>query len=100
MAICSSGLGSPGFCSEMSLPGFWSDCINTCSNGFNREEVLRGLRRVFFFYGTVFVLISEDMESVCRLAALGGFSCCVHCVICVAIPYLVVRCQAGVQSFF
>jgi len=49
MAICSSGLGSPGFCSEMSLPAFWSDCINTCSYGVNREEFLRGLRRVFFF---------------------------------------------------
>jgi len=68
MAIWSSGLGSPGFCSEMSLPTLWSDCIKKCSYGVNREEFLRGLRRVIvFFYGTLFVLIVEDMESICRL---------------------------------
>jgi len=69
MASWSSGLGSPGFCSEMSLPALWSDCIKKCSYGVNREVFLRGLRKVIhcFFYGTIFVLIVEDMESICRL---------------------------------
>jgi hypothetical protein len=42
MAIWSSGLVSPGFCSEMSLPALWSDFINNCSYVANREEFLRG----------------------------------------------------------
>jgi len=49
MAIWSSGLGSPGFCSGMSLPALWNDCIKKCSYGVNREEILSGLRRVNFF---------------------------------------------------
>ena len=67
MAIWSSGLGSPGFCSEMSLPALQSDCIKKCSYGVNREGFFRSLRRVIFFYGAVFVLIVEDMESICTL---------------------------------
>jgi len=52
----------------MSLPALWNDCIKKHSYGVNREEFLRGLRRVIvFFYGTVFVLIVENMESICRL---------------------------------
>ena len=56
MASWSSGLGSPGFCSEMSLPALWSDCIKQrssrykkCSYGVKREVFLRGLRRVIVF---------------------------------------------------
>ena len=49
MASWSSGLGSPGFCSEMILPALWSDCIKKCSHVVNREVLLRGLRRVTVF---------------------------------------------------
>ena len=49
MAICSSGLGSPGCCSEMRFPAWWKDCMKKCSNGVNREGCLRGLRRVIVF---------------------------------------------------
>ena len=49
MAVWSSGLGSPGFCSEMSLSALWSDCIKKCSYGVKREEFLGGLRRVIVF---------------------------------------------------
>jgi len=42
-------LGLPGFCSEISLPALWSDCIKKCSYAVNREEFLRGLRRVIVF---------------------------------------------------
>jgi len=49
MAIWSSGLGSPGFCSEMSLPDLWSACIKNCSYGVNREVLLRGFRRDMVF---------------------------------------------------
>jgi hypothetical protein len=49
MASWSSGLGSPGFCSEMSLPALWSDCIKKCLYGVNREVFLRGLKGSLFF---------------------------------------------------
>jgi len=49
MAIWSSGLGSPGFCSEMSLPDLWNACIKNCSYGVNSEGFLRGFRRVIVF---------------------------------------------------
>ena len=49
MAIWSSGFGSPGFCSEMSFPALWNDCIKKCSYGVNREGCLRGLRMVIVF---------------------------------------------------
>ena len=49
MAIWSSGLGLLGFCSEMGLPALWNDCIKKCPYGVNREEFLRGLRRVIVF---------------------------------------------------
>jgi len=51
MVSWSSGLRSPGLCSEMSLPALWSDCIKKCSCGVNREEFLRDLRGggSFFF---------------------------------------------------
>jgi len=49
MAIWSSGLGSLGFCLEMSLPALWHDCIKKCSYGVNREVFLRGLRSVIVF---------------------------------------------------
>jgi len=52
----------------MSLPALWNYCIKKCSYGVNREEILWGLRRiVVFFYGTLFVFIVQDMESICRL---------------------------------
>jgi len=38
-----------GFCLEMSLLALWNDCIKKCSYGVNREEFLRGLRRVTVF---------------------------------------------------
>ena len=41
--------------------------MKKCSYGVNREECLRGLRRVIVFYGSVFMLIFEDVEGVCRL---------------------------------
>jgi len=45
--------------------------MKKCSYGVNREEFLRGLRRVIvIFYGTVFALIAEYMESICRLGLL------------------------------
>ena len=53
MASWSSGLGSPGFFSEMSFPALWNDCIKKCSYGVNREGFEEGH---CFFYGTVFVL--------------------------------------------
>jgi len=65
MAIWSSGLGSPGFCLDISPLALWSDCIKKCLYGVNREEFLRGF--IVFLYGTVFVLIVEDMEGICRL---------------------------------
>jgi hypothetical protein len=49
MSIWSSELGSPGFCSEMSLPALWRDCIKKCSYGVNREAFLRGLRSGIVF---------------------------------------------------
>ena len=49
MAIWSSGLGSPGFCSEMRFPALWKYCIKKCSYGVNREGCLRSLRRVIVF---------------------------------------------------
>ena len=49
MASWSSGLGSPGFFSEMSFPALWNDCIKKCSFGVNKERCLMGLRRVIFF---------------------------------------------------
>ena len=49
MAIWSSGLVSPGFCSETSLPDLWNACIKNCSYGVNREVFLRGFRRVIVF---------------------------------------------------
>ena len=45
MASCFRGLGSPGLCSEMSLPSLWKDYMKNCSCGVSREGVLRGLRR-------------------------------------------------------
>ena len=67
MAIWSSGLGSPGCCSEMRFPALWKDFMKKCSYGVNREGCLRVLRRVTFLYGSVFMLIIEDVEGVCRL---------------------------------
>ena len=52
----------------MRFPALWKDCIKKCSYGINREGCLRGLRRVIvFFYGSVFMLIIEDVEGVCTL---------------------------------
>jgi hypothetical protein len=45
MASCIRGLGSPGLCSEMSLPSLWKDNMKNCSCGVSREGVLSGLRR-------------------------------------------------------
>ena len=45
MASCSRGLGSPGFCLEMSFPSSWNDCMKNCSCGVSREGVLRGFRK-------------------------------------------------------
>ena len=41
----------------------------------------------------------RSILSLSRLAGLGGFRCCAQCVICVAIPYLVVLCWVGVRAF-
>jgi len=49
MAIWSSGLGSPGCCSEMIFPALWKDCMKKCSYVVNREGCLRGLKRVIVF---------------------------------------------------
>ena len=49
MAIWSSGLGSLGFCLEMSLPDLCIACIKNCLYGVNREVLLRGFRRVMVF---------------------------------------------------
>jgi len=35
----------------MSLPALWNDCIKKRSYGVNREEFLRGLKRVVFSMG-------------------------------------------------
>ena len=61
-------MGLPGFCSELSFHALWNDSIKKCSYGVNREGCLRGFEEGHcFFYGTVFVLIVEDMESIYRL---------------------------------
>jgi len=49
MSIWSSGLESPGFYSEMSLPALWRDYIKKCSYRVNREVFLRGLWSVIVF---------------------------------------------------
>jgi len=49
MAICSRGLGSPGFCSETSLPDLWNACMKNCSYGVNKEVFLTGFRMVIVF---------------------------------------------------
>jgi hypothetical protein len=45
VASCIRGLGSPGFCSEMSFLSLWKDCMKKSLCGVCREGVLRGLRR-------------------------------------------------------
>ena len=35
-----------------------------------------------------------------RVSRARGFRCCAQCVICVAIPYLVVLCRVGVRAFY
>ena len=38
-------VGLPGFCSEMSFPSLWKDCMKKSLCGVSREGLLRGLRR-------------------------------------------------------
>jgi hypothetical protein len=45
MARWIMGLGSPGLCSEMSLPSLWRDCMKKSLYGVSTEEVLKGFRR-------------------------------------------------------
>ena len=45
MASRRSGLGSPGFCSGMSFPSLWRECIQYCSYGVSRDVLFSGFRR-------------------------------------------------------
>lgn len=45
MASCITGLGSPGFCSEMSYHSLWEDYMKKILCGISREGLLRSLRR-------------------------------------------------------
>jgi hypothetical protein len=61
MASCIRGLSSPGFCSEMSFPSLWRDCMKKCSYGVSREVVLMGFGRDSLVHRSVVMSIVEDM---------------------------------------
>jgi len=69
MASCTRGLDSQGFCSEMSFPSLWKDCMKKSLCGVSSEGVLRGLRRfMVVFMG----LYSYLFWRICKVYADVG----------------------------